>query len=214
MTIPCITTYPIPHETQLPVNTACWQLRPERAVLLIHDMQRYFLDRFERAGPTVTTLVGNIDLLRHRCHDHQIPVVYTAQRGSATPSERGLLAAFWGPGMTDCAAHRDILPEIAPKPDDLVLDKSRYSAFHRTGLLELLRCHDRDQLLICGVYAHIGCLMTASDAFAHDVQAFMIADALADFSLHHHRLALEYTATRCGVTISTAQALDHLEARR
>jgi isochorismate hydrolase len=213
MTIPRINTYPIPHETQLPVNTASWQLHPERAVLLIHDMQRYFLDRFEQAGPIVTTLVGNINLLRHRCHDHKIPVVYTAQRGSATPSERGLLAAFWGPGMNNSAAHRDILPDIAPTSDDLVLEKIRYSAFHHTGLLKFLHCHNRDQLLICGVYAHIGCLMTASDAFAHDVQAFMIADALADFSLDHHRLALEYTATRCGVTISTAQALRRLKAR-
>jgi isochorismate hydrolase len=64
------------------------------------------------------------------------------------------------------------------------------------------------------VYAHIGCLMTASDAFAHDVQTFMIADALADFSLDHHRLAREYTATRCGVTVSTAQTLHRLDARR
>lgn len=213
MTIPRINAYPMPHERELPVNTASWQMRSERAVLLIHDMQHYFLNRFDRAGPTVTTLVRNIDLLRHRCRDHEVPVVYTAQRGSATPNERGLLAAFWGPGMSDSAAHRDILSEIAPKPDDLVLDKNRYSAFHRTGLLEFLRSHGRDQLLVCGVYAHIGCLMTASDALAHDVQAFMIADALADFSLDHHRLALEYTATRCGVTVSTAQALHRLDAR-
>ena len=63
------------------------------------------------------------------------------------------------------------------------------------------------------MYAHIDCLMTASDAFAHDVQAFMIADALADFSLDYHRLALEYTAARCGVAVSTAQSLHRLQAR-
>jgi trans-2,3-dihydro-3-hydroxyanthranilic acid synthase len=51
--------------------------------------------------------------------------------------------------MNDSAAHRDILPQIAPKPDDLVLGKSRYSAFHQTGLLKFLRFHKRDQLLIC-----------------------------------------------------------------
>lgn len=210
MAIPRINAYPIPRETELPLNTASWQVHPDRAVLLIHDMQRYFLDRFN-PGPTLNTLVGNIDLLRHRCRDHQVPVVYTAQSGSAAPSERGLLAAFWGPGMSDSAEHCEILPEIAPKPGDLILKKIRYSAFHRTDLLKFLRSHDRNQLLVCGVYAHIGCLMTASDAFANDVQAFMIADALADFSLNHHRMALEYTAHRCGVTMSTAQALNHLE---
>jgi hypothetical protein len=39
---------------------------------------------------------------------------------------------------------------------------------------------------VCGVFAHIGCLLTAADAFSLDFETFLLADAVADFSLSDH----------------------------
>ena len=41
--IPEIKSYSLPAAGDLPANTAQWQLDPDRAVLLVHDMQKYFL---------------------------------------------------------------------------------------------------------------------------------------------------------------------------
>ena len=68
---------------------------------------------------------------------------------------------------------------------------------------------DREQP-ICGIYAHIGCLLTAGEAFMKDIQPFFIADALADFSLEKHRLALVYAAERCAVTLTTERLIASL----
>lgn len=84
--------------------------------------------------------------------------------------------------------------------------KWRYSAFFRSGLLERMRAHGRDQLIICGVYAHVGVLMTAVDAFTHDLETFLAADAVADFSAADHRLALDYAA-RCCAVVRTVKEL-------
>lgn len=42
MAISKISTYLMPERESYPKNKTDWQLDPSRAVLLIHDMQRYF----------------------------------------------------------------------------------------------------------------------------------------------------------------------------
>lgn len=65
----------------------------------------------------------------------------------------------------------------------------------------------RDQLVICGVYAHVGVLMTAVDAFTHDIETFLVADAIADFDDESHWMALEYAARRCAVLTVAGEVL-------
>jgi bifunctional isochorismate lyase/aryl carrier protein len=132
-----------------------------------------------------------------------VPVFYTAQPVEQPPGDRALLNDFWGPGLTEPRFHarQPIIDELAPRQEDVVLTKWRYSAFQRSDLREQLRARGRDQLLICGVYAHIGCLATALEAFMQDVQPFLVIDAVADFSETDHRMAIDYVSRRCGMSL-------------
>ncbi|MBO4159743.1 isochorismatase family protein [Micromonospora sp. MMS20-R2-23] len=207
------TPYAMPDPCELPVNTAGWRPDPRRAVLLVHDMQRYFLRSLPASGQPGGALIANTAALLRRCRQLAVPVVYTAQPGDMTQVQRGLLRDFWGPGMTATAQDRQISDELAPGERDTVLTKWRYSAFHRTALLDHLRDVGRDQLLVCGVYAHVGCLMTAVEAYSHDIETFLVGDAVADFSAEHHRMALRYAADRCAVVLSTEAVLAELGQR-
>ncbi|MFI6638970.1 isochorismatase family protein [Streptomyces sp. NPDC050504] len=201
--LPPVASYPLPTAESLPENLARWTPCPERAVLLVHDMQRYFLKALP--DPLRTDLVHNTARLRERCAAAGVPVAYTAQPGRMTEEDRGLLKDFWGPGMRTDPADRAVTPELAPAPGDWTFTKWRYSAFFRTDLLRRMRAAGRDQLVLCGVYAHVGVLATAVDAFTHDVQPFLAADALGDFSEDHHRLALDYAARRCAMVVPAAE---------
>lgn len=208
--IPTIESYSMPTADELTGNAAGWTVDPDRAVLLVHDMQRYFLRPLP--AETRAELVRNAAALRERSAELGVPVAYTAQPGGMSAEERGLLKDFWGPGMRVDPADRQVVEPLAPAPQDWVFTKWRYSAFHRTDLMARMRELGRDQLVICGVYAHVGILATALEAFTHDIRTFLAADAVADFSREHHVLALDYAAGRCAVVAPTAELLDQLDA--
>lgn len=203
--IPGIAHYDLPTAGELPANIAQWAVEPQRAVLLVHDMQRFFLAPFPAS--VRQALVANVASLRERCRELGVQVAYTAQPGDMSERDRGLLADFWGPGMRADPVDRQIVNELTPHECDWQFTKWRYSAFFRSGLLERMREARRDQLIVCGVYAHVGVLMSAVDAFTHDIQAFLVADGVADFTPQHHQLALDYAASRCAVVLTAKETV-------
>lgn len=207
MSIPKIATYPMPAAAAMPDNRVEWKPDPARAVLLIHDMQDYFLDFYDAAAAPIPALLAQVKRLRDACDAAGVPVLYTAQPAQQASVDRGLLNDWWGPGLTAQPQRAGIVAALAPRPQDTVLVKWRYSAFVRSDLLARMREQGRDQLIICGVYAHIGCLMTAADAFMHDIEPFLAGDALADFSSERHAMALDYVSQRCGVVAGTADII-------
>lgn len=214
MGLPSIGSYELPGADDVTRNRVEWNLDPRRAALLVHDMQNYFVSAFPTDAPPIGAVVSNILALREACDQADVPVFYTAQPGSQRPEERGLQADFWGPGMTSAPEHRDIVTALAPRPEHQVLTKWRYSAFQRTTLEADLAARGRDQLIVTGVYASIGCLLTAADAFMRDVRPFMVADAVADFSRDRHDLALRFVSERCGSTMLSAHVVDLMARAR
>jgi isochorismate hydrolase len=214
MGIAPIAPYRMPGAADVPAGRVRWRPDPGRAALLIHDMQRYFVGFLPAGQSPAVDLLRNAAALREAAVAAGMPVFYTAQPGGMSREDRGLLLDFWGAGMDRDPAAREIVPELAPGPGDVVLTKWRYSAFVRSDLLRRMREAGRDQLVVCGVYAHVGCLMTANDAMAHDIQPFLVADAVADFSAAYHRLALEYAAERCASVVTTERVLGHLDPAR
>ncbi|MCK0197230.1 isochorismatase family protein [Ancylobacter sp. 6x-1] len=206
--LPSVPPYALPREEELPAPRAPFALEKRRAALLIHDMQAYFLRVFAPDAAPLAPMVAHIAALAQAARAAGIPVFYTAQEGNQDRRDRGLQAELWGPGMSRAPGHQSIIPELAPEADDFVLVKHRYSAFQRSNLETLMRVRGRDQLVICGVYAHIGCLLTAADAFMRDIEPFMAADALGDFSREKQDGALAYLAGVCGVPLSTRAILE------
>ena len=136
-----------------------------------------------------------------------MPVAYTAQPGRMTDQQRGLLKDFWGPGMSAEPGERAVVPELAPAPSDWSLIKRRWRV--PTTLICWRACVRRgcDQLILSGVYAHVGVLTTALEAFSHDIQPFLVADALGDFTEADHRHTLAYAALCCAMVVLTEDVL-------
>jgi len=182
MTIQSLAAYPLPTVEELPTGRVNWPFEPGRAALLVHDMQHYFVDFYGAGNPLINQVIDHIATLIRQARALGMPVVYTPER-------------------------QPIVSALAPEPQDTVLTKWRYSAFCRSPLAELMAEWGRDQLVICGIYGHIGVMQTAVDAFMRDIRPFLVADAIADFSREDHLLALSYVSRNAGRVITVAEVM-------
>lgn len=93
-----------------------------------------------------------------------------------------------------------------PRPGDIIVSKTHFSAFARTGLAEQLHAQGVDTLVLAGLTTECCVASSAWDAFERDFHVFIASDACAAYeaSLHEGALrALELS----GATLSDAAAI-------
>ena len=205
-----IKPYPLPGEDALTLNKVNWPLNASDTVLLVHDMQQFWLDFFIDAAP----LLHAVRQLVAAARAANIPIVFSRGERPHHPAERGLGLDMWGAGLAHSAITPEdiaITPTLAPEPQDFVIDKVRVSAFFETPLAALLQKLGRRQLMVCGVFAHHGVMVSCIEAFMRNYKVQLVADAVADYSEDDHWMALRYVAQTSGSITLLAPALAALQ---
>ena len=158
--------------------------------LLIIDMQQedgFVLENFDRVVAHAAAL---LDTARHQ----RMPVIYTRHINQADGSDlpRGEpRAADGGPSSYRAGTRQvEIIERLAPQPDELIIDKGRYSAYHRTDLDARLKSLEVDTLIVCGVLTDVCVLSTVFDAFALGYHIRLVSDACTTTTLAGHYSAL------------------------
>lgn len=204
---------------RLPDFTLDWQ----HAALLIVDMQYidahpdYGYGLKAREAGTFKTLeyyferlakvvIPNIENLAERFRELGQPVVYvrigSRRADGADTSWRyrqfNLLAP---PGSKE----REILAEIAPKPLDLVIEKTTSGAFNSTNLDQVLRNMQITSLVICGVATN-GCVETSVRG-AGDLGylVYLVDDGCAAFKAELHEESIRDMDHNFGIVKSTGE---------
>lgn len=169
---------------ELPLNPRAAALAPERAALLVIDMQDYFLRADSHAFlPAAAAIIPNVRALAAAFRRAGRPVCFTRHANSAR--DAGQMAVWWRELLT--ADHP--LAAIAtalPAPGDTVLVKSQYDAFQHTDLEKILRRQRAEQLVIAGVTTHLCCESTARSAFSRGFAVFMAIDGTATLNRELH----------------------------
>ncbi|MFJ8532023.1 isochorismatase family protein [Streptomyces sp. NPDC093591] len=202
MTPGSIFPYVMPTPAMLPDDRTGWTLDPGRAALLVLNLQRRFLRVVEQEGAPVTALLAGAGRLVGAARAAGVPVIHSVPAG-----ERGPALAVRPPGPPADKDGEAFAEQVAPRTGDAVLTARKHSAFARTRLESRLRDLKRDQVVIVGLFARVGVLMTAADAWVQDLEPFVVADAIADASAGGHEFALEWVADTCGAVTSTDQVV-------
>ncbi|MHB1145728.1 MAG: cysteine hydrolase family protein [Thiobacillus sp.] len=194
-------------------------MSPSRTALLVIDMQRDFLD----SGGYAATAGMDIDALRRpipaiqrlldAARRHGMLVVHTreghrpdladcppaklarsraagAEIGSAGPLGRLLVRGEFG---------HDFIDELQPLPDEPVVDKPGYGAFHQTDLAQILQNRGIRDLILAGVTTEVCVHSTLREAVDRGYRCVLAADACGSAHPHLHEAALQMVAVEGGV---------------
>ena len=161
---------------------------PRVSALLVLDLQRYFLEEESHAFvPSAAAILPRVRALTDVWIGGGRPCVFT--RHENTRENAGRMAEWWrdlvGPGDP----RGELAKEIGADRGRVVV-KGRYDAFHGTELEETLRKEGVEQVVICGVLAHLCCESTARSAFIRDFRVFFVVDGVADYNAAFHRASL------------------------
>ncbi len=145
---------------------------PGRTALVVVDMQRGFLDPGEAMEvPPAREIVPTIQRLLDVFRAKRLPVVFTefvysesvpVLIGSLHPEHRaappGAPRGFGRPSSSclEGTASAETVPDLAPRPDEIVVRKRGYDAFSGTLLDGALRARNVTSLVVTGT-------MTASE---------------------------------------------------
>ncbi|MET9832113.1 isochorismatase family protein [Streptomyces sp. NPDC006385] len=188
----------MPTPAMLPDDTTGWTLDPVRAALVVLNLQRRFVRALDQEGAPIHQLLTNTCRLMSAARAAGVPVIH-----SVPVRERGAALHVRQPGAPADGGGEAFAEEVEPRIGDAVLTARKHSAFARTRLDSRLRDLKRDQVVIAGLVARVGVMMTAADAWAQDLEPFVVADAVADHSAGGHEFALEWVADTCGAVTST-----------
>jgi nicotinamidase/pyrazinamidase len=85
-----------------------------------------------------------------------------------------------------------VIPELSLKPGDYRVEKTRYSAFARTNLDEILQKEQVARVEVVGVCTSICVLETVKELFDRDLPSLVYREGVADFDPEAHAFALKH----------------------
>jgi len=198
------------------------ELEPDDAALIVVDMQNSFLEdggSMDRMGFDVDrmkeALPGCVELVE-TAREAGIPVIFTRYVLEEDFSDGGVLLDLM-PEMAEAEAlvegswDMEIVPELAPEPDDIVIDKNRPSSFIGTELDDIVAEQGIEQLVVCGVTTNCCVESTVRDASQYDIEPFMVEDATAEWDDERYEVALRSMDMLFAEVVSTEHVVETVQ---
>jgi nicotinamidase-related amidase len=184
------------------------QFAPNRTALVVVDVQRFTSDpRFgfgkmaKAAGSLaqaepyyerVQELLPRLRKLQDACRSRGMEVMFTRIEAN-THDGRDLMPGYRLSGVIvpKGSVEAEILPEVAPAADEIVLSKTSSGAFNSTALDQILRNLSIDRIIVAGVSTHACVELTVRDADDRGYWVYVASDACtaATERLHTDSLA-------------------------
>jgi len=204
--------------TTIPAQPYDFEFKPDKAALLIIDMQRDFVEPGgfgEALGNDVSRLRSSIEPLRallaafrqsgllvmhtREGHKPDFSDLHESKRtrgkGATTIGDEGPMGRILIIGEPG----HDIIPELYPIAGEAVIDKPGKGAFYNTELGDLVAEHCVEQLVVCGVTTEVCVHTTVREANDRGIDCLVVSDCTASYFPDFHEAALRMVVAQGGI---------------
>jgi nicotinamidase-related amidase len=181
---------------------------PKRSAVLSMDLQSGVVSAYVKDEGFIPRVAGVLDEARRAglliVH---VKVGFRPNVPEASPRNRFLSSVKASPRHQEFFQGESgaFHPALIPQANDLVVTKSRVSAFAGTDLDLLLRAHDIETLVMFGVATSGVVLSTLLAAFDADYDLFVIRDCCADRDAELHQTLLDKQFPRLATVVSASE---------
>lgn len=199
---------------------------PGRTALVVVDMQRGFLDPGEAMEvPPAREIVPVIQSLLKVFRARRLPVVFTEFVYSESvpvligrlhpehrPAPPGAARGFGLPSSSclEGTASAETVPDLAPRPDEIVVRKRGYDAFAGTVLDRALRARNVTSLVVTGTMTDICVLATVTAALHREYRVTLVEDGVATLWPEIQRATLDIIGRAYGRIATSKEVADDI----
>jgi len=182
----------------------------DRREPILESIKRFHNSCGERAWDAIPHIVSLLEAARSA----SVPVFFTTQEMRLD----ALRIGGWGrknrrASERDEAAERlgtTIVPQLAPRQDELVIRKTKPSAFFGTPLLSYLTQLKTDTVIVAGATTS-GCVRaTVVDAFSYNYQVVLVEECVFDRGQASHAINLFDMQAKYADLVSVGEASSYL----
>lgn len=171
------------------------------------EAQEYYFKRLHHV------VLPNVRRLQDAFRDLSLEVVHTRiQSMTRDGRDRSVGHKRLGLHAPPGSKEAEFLKEVAPKGDELIINKTASGVFNSTNAEYILRNMNIDSLYVCGVYTNECVSTTVRDACDRGFYTVLINDACATVTPELHNATLSTVRDRYARVLTTDEVVKEIRA--
>jgi nicotinamidase-related amidase len=148
-------------------------------------------------------IIPNITSLLKKARKQGIPIVYLRDAHTSTDKEMNI----WGEHAMKGTEGSEIVWQLKPEKNDIVIEKNWYSGFVDPELPDVLKKLGVDTLIILGVSTDICVQNNVGHAYFSGYKTIVPPDCTASIDEHAQEQAIKYMKTIYGAEITSSERM-------
>lgn len=165
------------------------------AILVIDMLNEYLDSKGKIYCKECREIIPNVKKLLESAREKGTHVIYV---NTNHVSDKEPEIEKWGMHAMHGTWGAEVIPELKPMKQDIVVTKKTYDGFYNTELESTLKRLDIKTVVVCGIHTHVCVLLTALGAFYRGFKVVALEDCMTTGYKPNHESRLRFFKTHVG----------------